>query len=160
MSRRKRRSKQPKVPTRTERSAGGLVWRRTLIGSECLIIKDSHDHWALPKGRLEAGETTEQAARREVGEETGLTALTLTTDLGTTEFWFEDKWEVVGERVHKFVSYFLYELIEYQTVVPSVEEHVLEHRWVSLVELTKTLTYKSLKPVVEATTTFLGPTRA
>lgn len=151
MSRRRRkRSKQPQPPTRIERSAGGLVWRTTPAGAEFLAILDSHDNWALPKGHIEAGETAEQAARREIAEETGLSALAMTRDLITTDFWFEDKWERKGERVHKFVSYFLYQLTEPQTVVTSVEEHIQEHRWVSTTELPELLTYASLKPVVAA----------
>jgi len=113
-----------------------------------LIIRDSHEHWALPKGRLEPGETTEQAARRETHEETGLSALELTADLGTTDFWFEDKWEVVGERVHKFITYFLYELTDYQAVVTSLDEHITEHKWISVAELPEAVSYTSLKPVV------------
>lgn len=134
--------------TRVERSAGGIVWRQAVPEPDVLLILDSHDHWALPKGRIEQDETPEGAARREIEEETGLSALTLTAELGSSDFWFEDKWEVKGERVHKFVHYFLYELTEPQPVVTSEEEHILEHRWIPLSELPEAFSYPSLKPVV------------
>ena len=51
------------------RSAGGVVVRD---GRVLLIHRDRYDDWSLPKGKLEAGETWEQAALREVREETGL----------------------------------------------------------------------------------------
>ena len=149
-------SNPPPVITRTERSAGGVVWRRTNHAKEALVIRDSHGNWALPKGHIEAGETPEQAARREIGEETGLTNLILTGELGTTDFWFQDKWESKGERVHKFVSYFLYKLVEDQPIITSEEEHIQASRWVTLIELPKLLTYKSLEPIVEETISQLG----
>lgn len=55
------------------RAAGGVVWRANGDGVEVLIVhRPRYDDWSLPKGKLEAGETEEHAARREVEEETGL----------------------------------------------------------------------------------------
>jgi 8-oxo-dGTP diphosphatase len=56
------------------RAAGGLVVRRGPGGLPeiALIHRPSQDDWSLPKGKLENGETPEQAALREVEEETGL----------------------------------------------------------------------------------------
>jgi 8-oxo-dGTP diphosphatase len=56
------------------RAAGGVVWR---VGheddAELLVIhRPLYDDWSLPKGKLEAGETDEVAALREIEEETGL----------------------------------------------------------------------------------------
>jgi 8-oxo-dGTP diphosphatase len=54
--------------------AGGAVWRPGAGGGvEVLIVhRPKYDDWTLPKGKLEPGETHEQAAVREVEEETGL----------------------------------------------------------------------------------------
>jgi 8-oxo-dGTP diphosphatase len=51
------------------RAAGGVVVRD---GRVLLVHRDRYDDWSLPKGKLEPGETWEDAAVREVREETGL----------------------------------------------------------------------------------------
>lgn len=58
--------------------------------------------WSLPKGHIEPGESAEQAAVREVAEETGITGRILGR-LGTIDFWFVAE----GRRVHKTVHHFL-----------------------------------------------------
>jgi 8-oxo-dGTP pyrophosphatase MutT (NUDIX family) len=61
-------------------------------------------HWTLPKGAQEPGESVEQAALREVREETGLEAEFL-GPLDTIDYWFV--WAPEQTRYHKFVHYFL-----------------------------------------------------
>jgi 8-oxo-dGTP pyrophosphatase MutT (NUDIX family) len=59
--------------TRTVRAAGGLVHRRYDGVDEILVVhRPAYDDWSFPKGKLEAGEREEDAAVREVEEETGL----------------------------------------------------------------------------------------
>ena len=54
------------------RVAGGIVWRETSAGPRIAVIhRPRRKDWSLPKGRLDAGETWLEAARREVAEETG-----------------------------------------------------------------------------------------
>ncbi len=54
-------------------AAGGLVVRETDRGLEVAIVhRPKYDDWSLPKGKLDADESFEQAALREVQEETGL----------------------------------------------------------------------------------------
>ena len=55
-------------------AAGGVPWRRTPDGHvEVLLIhRPKYDDWSFPKGKLDSGETFEDAAIREVEEETGL----------------------------------------------------------------------------------------
>jgi 8-oxo-dGTP pyrophosphatase MutT (NUDIX family) len=58
----------------TVRAAGGVVWRRDSSGAlEVLVVhRPRYDDWTLPKGKLLPGERDEEAAVREVEEETGL----------------------------------------------------------------------------------------
>ena len=55
-------------------AAGGLVWRRGADGEleVAVVHRPRYDDWSLPKGKLDPGEDFEQAALREVEEETGL----------------------------------------------------------------------------------------
>ena len=54
-------------------AAGGVVWRQGGAGLEVVLVhRPRYDDWSLPKGKLDPGETFEQAALREVEEETGL----------------------------------------------------------------------------------------
>jgi 8-oxo-dGTP diphosphatase len=59
------------------RAAGGLVLRPAAGGTGteiALVHRPKYDDWTFPKGKLDPGETDEQAAVREVAEETGLDA--------------------------------------------------------------------------------------
>lgn len=79
------------------RAAGGLVWRRGPAGLELLLIRrDRHggDEWSFPKGKLDPGENFEEAALREVEEETGIRARTLRF-AGVMQYRVEDRNKVV-----------------------------------------------------------------
>ncbi|MDP8930027.1 MAG: NUDIX domain-containing protein [Actinomycetota bacterium] len=62
--------------------------------------------WTLPKGRIEDEETAQEAALREVKEETGYSAV-IRDELGTIDYWFV--WRPDKVRYHKFVHYFFME---------------------------------------------------
>jgi 8-oxo-dGTP diphosphatase len=67
-------------------AAGGLVWRRRDGAVEIVLVhRPKYDDWSLPKGKLDPGESFEQAAVREVEEETGL-ACELGDFLGETTY--------------------------------------------------------------------------
>lgn len=54
-------------------AAGGLVWRESPRGPELAVVhRPRHGDWTLPKGKLDPGERWQDAALREVEEETGL----------------------------------------------------------------------------------------
>lgn len=70
-----------------EPTAGGVVFRRTKKGEvEFLLYQDARDRWTIPKGHIEPGETAQTAARREIGEETGLKNLDVHGWLGKVNF--------------------------------------------------------------------------
>jgi 8-oxo-dGTP diphosphatase len=58
-------------PSTVVRAAGGVVWRRDGEGAleVILVHRPRYDDWSLPKGKVETGETDEEAALREVEEE-------------------------------------------------------------------------------------------
>jgi 8-oxo-dGTP pyrophosphatase MutT (NUDIX family) len=89
-----------------ETSAGGLVLDTTGHG---LLIgrrrRGDRLEWTLPKGHIEPGETAEEAAVREVAEETGIMA-GVRHPLGELDFWFMDR----GRRVHKTVHHFVLDM--------------------------------------------------
>jgi len=88
------------MKTEYHRSAGGLV----VDGGRILLIStQAGRRWQLPKGHIEPGETAEQAAIREVREETGVTGRVVAS-LPGIEYWFVEKG---SRRVHKQVEYFL-----------------------------------------------------
>jgi 8-oxo-dGTP pyrophosphatase MutT (NUDIX family) len=69
------------------RAAGGVVWRRVPTGVGVVLVhRPAYDDWAFAKGKLEPGETEEEAAVREVREETGLPCR-LGTELPSTTYF-------------------------------------------------------------------------
>lgn len=92
-----------------EVSAGGLVINTAnthglLIGRFDLKVPNSKKLlWSLPKGHIEAGESPELAALREVKEETGIES-EIKKSLGVIDFWFMAN----GKRIHKTVHHFIF----------------------------------------------------
>jgi len=99
-------------PLVREFSAGGLVYRRR--GEECQVVLAGRRHpqsgvlvWTIPKGHIEAGETSEIAAAREVREETGLEA-DVEQKLGDVTYWYARRDDGgMPVRVFKRVRFFL-----------------------------------------------------
>lgn len=91
---------------RKEVSAGGVVYRRHEGGIEVVLAsrrtRRGELAWGLAKGGVEAGETLEDTAVREVREETGLTA-DIEASLGETKYFYV--WE--DTRIRKTVHFFL-----------------------------------------------------
>lgn len=91
---------EPELKTAYEVSAGGLVVR----GGEVLLISTQQGRrWQLPKGHIEEGESRQQAAEREVSEETGVLGNVVAT-LPDIEYWYIERGT---QRIHKRVYYFL-----------------------------------------------------
>lgn len=67
-------------------AAGGLLWRTTASGREIAIIhRPRYDDWTLPKGKRDPGESWQETAQRELGEETGYEVL-LTSFAGSIAY--------------------------------------------------------------------------
>jgi 8-oxo-dGTP pyrophosphatase MutT (NUDIX family) len=103
-------------------SAGGVVYRqRDGVLQVALVGKITPPRWGLPKGGQQRGESLEQAALREVSEETGLQAR-LICPLGDIEYWF--RWG--GRRHFKTVYFYLMEAIGGDTALHDHEYDLVE----------------------------------
>lgn len=86
-----------------EPTAGGIVFRRGKKGEvEILLIQDHKDRWTIPKGHIEEGETAQDAARREIGEEAGLHDIDMLGWLGKIHFRYRrlEKLVLITQQVY------------------------------------------------------------
>jgi mutator protein MutT len=133
-----------------EVSAGGLVVDSS--GTKGLLIgridaKDAKRErllWSLPKGHIETGETPEQAAVREVKEETGIESQ-IDKSLGVIDFWFM----AGGKRIHKTVHHYLFR--EDGGTLAAQETEVDEVAWFPLTEIVERLAYPDEKKLIART---------
>ena len=134
------------IPTERQVSAGGVVFRRARGSLEIAIIRVGPIiRWQLPKGIVDEGETPEEAALREVREETGLKAR-IESNLETIEYWYVSKDSERRVRYHKFVHFYLMKYISGSTDDHDTE--VEEARWVTLAEASRMLSFKSERELV------------
>ena len=144
------KKKQPYAKRVDEVSAGGLVIDASgklglLIGRRDL--KDASGKrilWSLPKGHIEEGETPEEAAMREVQEETGIISV-IEKSLGVIDFWFM----AGGKRIHKTVHHYLFR--EQGGVLAPQESEVDEVAWFPLAEIVDRLAYPDEKKLIART---------
>lgn len=110
-----------------------------------LVIRDPYQNWGLPKGHLENGESTGEAALREVAEETGLADLSLGEELATIEWYFRAD----GRLIHKFCAFYLMISVLGEPV-PQMAEGITECAWVPMSDVEERITYDNAREVVMA----------
>ena len=106
--------------------------------------------WALPKGKIDPGESAVEAAVREVREETGVEG-SLVEKLGDVRYMYIATWEGArGEKISKVVSFFL--LTAGAGRIGEIDEamrvEVDEARWLPLDEAQRLLTHKGERAMV------------
>jgi 8-oxo-dGTP pyrophosphatase MutT (NUDIX family) len=138
------------VPTRgpvvKEISAGGVVYRREDDRIEVVLAsrrtRRGELAWGLAKGGIEEGESTEDAAIREVREETGLTA-EIEGSLGDTKYFYV--WE--DTRIRKTVHFFL---MRHTGGDPQDRDDEMEEvRWFPLERALKRAAYRGERDVLQ-----------
>ncbi len=115
-------------------AAGGVVVREADGEVQLLLVhRPRYDDWSFPKGKLDAGESFEQAALREVLEETALSCRRA-DELPASIY------RDAGGRL-KIVRYWLMEALAGDVESRAADEEVDTARWISLEDAHKLLTY-------------------
>lgn len=144
----------PRRPLRpNEISSGGVVVRPSGSGFEVCLVSDGR-HWGFPKGLLEAGETPEAAALREISEETGIPRgdLTLRAALPVSEYVYRRPNH--GALIFKRVHHFLVDAPAGAVLRPDPAE-IAEAGWFDIDTARSRLTFKSSVEVLDAAAALL-----
>jgi 8-oxo-dGTP pyrophosphatase MutT (NUDIX family) len=131
-----------------EISAGGFVVSKTdstLVALMARFNRGGKLEWCIPKGHLEPDETTEQAALREVFEETGLSA-EITDYLGDVSYTFNQKGKTVSKTVH---VYLMNQVSGELTMEHDPNHEASELAWVKLSELINKLSHVNEKRIAQ-----------
>lgn len=136
------------LPIVNETSAGGAtIGVRDGMAYVAVIARRNRGgklEWCLPKGHLEGTETPEQAAVREVSEETGIHSQVL-KHLATIDYWFSG----TDRRVHKVVHHFLLEALGGELTTENDPDHEAEAvEWVRLDEVAARLAYPNERRII------------
>lgn len=125
-------------------AAGGVV---TNTKEEILFIRRL-GKWDLPKGKIEKGESLEQAAVREVQEETGLSELILEEFLNNTFHLYTER---NGDKILKTTYWFRMKYVGSETPVPQLEEGISEVSWKNEEKISNEVlgeTFKNIKLIL------------
>lgn len=141
-----------------ETSAGGLVVQGNHGLVEVAVIarinRAGRLEWCLPKGHLEGEETPQQAAVREIAEETGIVG-DVVAKIGTIDYWFT----VEGRRIHKTVHHYLLDAVGGQlTTENDPDAEAVDVAWVPMSELGSRLAFVNERRIARATAAFLADT--
>ncbi len=149
----------PPLPVHDQYSAGGVAWRPS-AGSAApevaLVRVGTKRRWQLPKGIIDAGESPEAAALREVREEAGLET-ELVAPIEVIEYWYVGDTRG-GERVrfHKRVHFFL--LRWRAGDVADHDREVHEARWVGAESAAAMLAFPTERRVLARAVAMIGDT--
>jgi 8-oxo-dGTP pyrophosphatase MutT (NUDIX family) len=136
-------------PARRQVSAGGVAFRLYEDRVQFALVRPAgRSLWVLPKGTLEPAERPEEAALREVQEETGLLVQPRGA-LGEIEYWFVERAGAGarGGRVHKRVHHFLFEAVG--GGLEAHDEEMAEARWFEAAEGLRTLAFANERAILE-----------
>ena len=132
------------MSTEREFSAGGVVVR----GEDCVVIVPvkrsprGERVLALPKGHPDGNESAEEAATREVREETGVVA-ELVESLDEVAYWYQRK----SRSIHKRVRFFRFRFVSGST--DDHDDEIEEARWMPLERARTELSYPGERRIIE-----------
>ena len=89
-----------------EFSSGGIIVKLRGSKIRVLLIKDPYGKWTWPKGNVEKGETSLEAAKREVGEETGLKNIETISKISQINYFYTREKRLIYKTVYLFLFKF------------------------------------------------------
>lgn len=134
-----------------ETSAGGVVFRMDEGTPLFLLIRDSYANWGFPKGHIERDESAEEAALREVREETGLRELSSCGLIDTIDWYFRFR----GRLIHKSCHFYLMETSQSDTA-PQHAEGITACQWVGYAEAHEAVSYANAREVLRRAREMIG----
>lgn len=147
-NKKKRHARQisPRAKAVREYSSGGIVFRLKEGIVEIVLLQDLKARWSIPKGHVESGETLEQTAIREVGEETGLKSLKILSKLDKIHFFYRMNNKLI------FMTNFVY-LMEATDVSEPLElevdsEGIVDVQWFEAEQAYDIVEYKATKVII------------
>jgi mutator protein MutT len=126
----------------TIHAGGGIVFNEK---GELLLMKRL-GKWDLPKGKIDPGETKEEAAVREVEEECGIAPLNLSKFFGNTYH----SYKLQGHRFCKLTHWYIMHTPFQGELTPQIEEGITEVKWVNteLLDIQQMDTYESIRSLL------------
>lgn len=154
----------------TQHSAGGLVFRqlnKSPDSIEICMVKDSYGHWTFPKGHIEQEETLQDAAEREISEETGIrpSSIVLIKRLGEVNYMYASTFardganEANPKKIHKYVTYYLFKL-NGETNLVAQEGEIEAIKWVPLKNIAHVNEYEANVSIVREALRYLLPSHS
>ncbi|MGM0439042.1 MAG: bis(5'-nucleosyl)-tetraphosphatase [Patescibacteria group bacterium] len=139
-----------------EKSAGFVIYRKEKGEIKFLLLKYPSDgrevdYWGLPKGHIENKESVEEAALRELFEETGIKEKEIDVKEGFREvnkYYFKHE----GDSIFKIVVYFLAQTKK-ETITVSHEHS--DFKWANFDQAMKLIPFKNTKKIVKKAKEFI-----
>jgi len=126
-------------------AAGGIVFRDEGNTKDPLILMIFRNgYWDLPKGKLEADESIEMCAVREVAEEVGSEIPVIVSKVGASYHEYPEKGKVMGKTTHWYSMTYS----EPQSFTPQEEEGIEQVRWVPFSEAIDKAGFENLKEIL------------
>ncbi len=120
-------------------SAGGIVYRVEDGITYFLAVRNMHNKWTFPKGKVEEEETWQEAAKREIEEETGVKDLDIVSEVGEIKFTDKSDTSPIKKNVHFYLA-----RTTQKDITAKNDAHTDSVAWMTEEELRQKLDYPNL----------------
>lgn len=143
-----------------EKSAGAIIFRLVDGVPHYLLLHYPSGHWEFAKGHIEEGEKPEEAAKREIREETGIENITLIPGFKEySKYFFKKSYDLKGEA--KKLAPWVFKLVVFYLGQTHTEDVKIsyEHKgfvWLPFKAAVKKLTFKNAKELLKKADDFIS----